>query len=129
MSVSTFTTDLRADLAAADLGLVVGTNLFRSQMPPDAEGVLITPYGGRESDNIHRSAFPRVQILCRYATYAAAEAMAYSIYSRLNERENYTMGTTVVTRSDALQPPFSLGQDDRQRARVACNYEFIIRST
>lgn len=128
MSAATFTTDLKDKLVAAGVG-TFGTDLFIGQMPPGVEGTLLTPYGGRGSDNIHGSAFPRVQVLHRYASYAAAETKAYAVYGLINEQEAYAMGGTFVVRSDALQTPFSLGQDDRQKWRLACNYEFTIRST
>lgn len=131
MSLATFTSDLKDYLVAQGIG-TFSTDLFVGAAPPDARDcVVVMPYGGRESDNIHGSAFPRVQITARAATFQAAETKAFAVYAALNEREAFDLkaGGTHVTWCQALQPPFPMGQDANQKFRHTANYEFTIRAT
>jgi hypothetical protein len=128
-------TDLGADLrtwlaAQSALGLTAGGTVFRGQFPQDVlEGVLVIETGGERSDRPTGSVMLTAQVTCRYRSLTAAMAMARAIYALLNEPSApRTMGSTRIIYSKAIQPPFSLGQDERQAWRVICNYEFLAQT-
>ena len=123
--------DLRTWLAAQSaLGLTAGVTVFRGQFPQHViEGVLVIDTGGERSDRVTGSVLLTAQVTCRYRSLTAAMAMARAIYDLLNEpAAPRTMGSSKVLYSKAIQPPFSLGQDERQAWRVVCNYEFLAQT-
>lgn len=126
MSLTDFGADLRTWLAAQGLGLTAGTNLFRGQFPQDvAEGVLLVETGGDRTDRPTGSMVRTVQVTARYRDLGAAIAAANSIFNLLNEPSSVrSMGSSRVTYSKAIQPPFTLGLDERQAWRVVFNVEF-----
>jgi hypothetical protein len=129
MSLPDFGADLRAWLATSGgLGLVAGTSIFRGQYPQDVvEGVLVIETGGERSDRPTGSVMLTVQITCRYRDMATAMAKSRAIYSLINEPSApRTMGSSKIMYSKAIQPPFSLGQDERQAWRVTFNAEFLL---
>lgn len=137
MSLATFIDDLAADMQARGLG-TVGTNLFIGQIPeknadgtPLLNALLLIPYGGAPSDNIHAAAHPRVQVTARNTSYAAASTKIHAVYAAYNEREGFDVGTSTTTHvvdCMAQQTPFSLGQDERQAWRLVCNFQFTIQA-
>ncbi len=129
-----FRTNLAHYLGAAGLGLTVGTNLFRGQIPatiaPTTLVVLLALTGGRQSLQ-YLATRPTVQITVRSSDLDAAEAKAWAIHDLLNDpAAPILMGSSNKSRvatCKALQPPFVLpGLDERQAWRVVCNYEFTL---
>lgn len=123
--------DLRAWLAAQSaLGLTAGGTVFRGQFPQHViEGVLVVETGGGRSDRVTGSVLLTAQVTCRYRSLTTALAKARAIYELLNEPSApRTMGSTRIIYSKAIQPPFSLGQDERQAWRVVCNYELLAQT-
>ena len=124
--------DLRTWLAAQSaLGLTAGGTVFRGQFPQHViEGVLVIDTGGERSDRVTGSVMLTAQVTCRYRSLTTALAKARAIYDLLNEpAAPRTMGTaSKILYSKAIQPPFSLGQDERQAWRVICNYEFLAQT-
>ena len=123
--------DLRTWLAAQSaLGLTAGGTVFRGQFPQHViEGVLVIETGGERSDRVTGSVLLTAQVTCRYRSLTTALAKARAIYELLNEpAAPRTMGSSKVLYSKAIQPPFSLGQDERQAWRVICNYEFLAQT-
>lgn len=120
--------DLRTWLAAQGLGLTAGTNLFRGQFPQSViEGVLLIETGGERTDRPTGSVIVTVQVTCRYRDLDTALAKARAIYALLDGPSvQRTMGSSKVIYSRAIQPPFSLGQDERQAWRVVFNAEFLL---
>lgn len=108
--------------------LVAGTNLFLAQYPQQViEGVVVIESGGERSARSHRYVVRTVQITSRYRDYAAATAMARALYDLLDmPATTRTMGGAQVIYSKAMQPPFSLGQDERQAWRVVFNVELHV---
>ena len=94
------------------------------------EGVLVIETGGERSDRVTGSVLLTAQVTCRYRSLTTALAKARAIYDLLNEpAAPRTMGTaSKILYSKAIQPPFSLGQDERQAWRVVCNYEFLAQT-
>lgn len=128
MSLTDFGADLRSYLAAQAVG-TAGTTLFRGQFPKDVtNAVLLVETGGDRANRPAGSVVRTVQITCRNTDLATALAKAKSVFDLLNEpAAPRTMGSgSKVTYSKAIQPPFVLGQDERQAWRVLCNYEFIL---
>lgn len=122
MPSATWLDDLTAYLAAQGVG-TVGTNLFKGQFPSDTlEGVLITPTGGLASLPYIDTERPRIQVLCRYKSFSTGWTKAYSIYSLLNHTQ-FSQGSSRIPHIRAVQPPFSLGQTDRQLWRIVNNYQ------
>lgn len=127
MAITDFGADLRSWIASQPaLGLVSGTSLFRGQFPQDViEGVLLIQTGGDPSDRPTGSLVVTVQITCRYRDLDAALTKARALYDLVNEPPSQRkMGSSKVIYSKAIQPPFTLGQDERQAWRVLFNAEF-----
>lgn len=127
MTLTDFTSDLRTFLAAQSVG-TAGTDLFRGMIPANViNAVLLVDTGGDRSDSTHGSVIRTVQVTCRHVVLATAIAKANAVYGLLNEPSApRTMGASRVTYSKAIQPPFTLGQDERQAWRVVANYEFLL---
>lgn len=135
MSLATFRSDLTHYLAAAGLGLTVGTNLFRGQIPatipPTTLVVLVQMTGGQESERF-LSQRVHVQILVRSTDMDAAEAKAFAIHALLdNLAVPVAMGPTPgaktrVADCKAIAPPHHLPPDERQAWWWSCNYRFTL---
>lgn len=123
---ATFSNDVAAWLALQGEG-VLGTSLFIGQLPPaPLDAVLLVETGGRGSDTAHRVRHLSLQVTARDADYAAARARAWAIHNLLDGPPTpRSMGSSKVLYSKAIQPPFSLGQDERQAWRFVCNFEFL----
>lgn len=115
----------------SELALTAGADLFRGQFPQDVvEGVLVVETGGSASDPVVRSVPVTVQVTCRYRSLSAALAKARLIHSIFDRPSAPVVlgGSMRSLYSRAIQPPFSLGQDERQAWRVVCNYEFLVQT-
>lgn len=133
MALPDFGADLVHYLDAQISGLTAGTNLFRGQFPQTVvNGVLVVETGGERSDRPLGYVTITAQITSRSQDYVAALTRARALYDLLNEPASpRTMGATgasKVTYSKAIQPPFSLGQDERQAWRIVFNAEFQVRN-
>ena len=107
---------------------VVGQDIFRHRLPdsPDT-AILLTPYAGSIGPRVHdatRSAYrvERFQLLSRSGTRAAANARAEAAYAVL-WLNNMPLGAGIVVKSEPLQPPFYMPEDERNRAQVVFNIE------
>lgn len=125
MALPDFGGDLLAFIDSQFGSLTSGVNLFRAQMPQTViEGVLLTETGGERSSHPLRQVVLTVQLTARYRDYTTAVNMARSLYDLLDmPSATRAMGSSKVVYSKAMQPPFSLGQDERQAWRVVFNVE------
>lgn len=115
--------DLATYLAAQGIG-TVGTTIFKGQFPTDIlEGVLIVPTGGFTTLKTITTERPTIQVTCRYKSFATAWAKSYAIYALLNQPLTFASGANKFFYSRAIQPPFSLGQADRQLCHIVNNYQ------
>lgn len=121
-----------------DSGLAtIGTNLFKSFMP-DSPATAITVYetGGTLPQQTLGSTncaweMPRVQIVCRSTDYQIARNKAEDIFGTMNGVVNQILKPSTgaagcrYIRIEAVQSPFSLGQDANARLQVVCNYQVM----
>jgi len=124
---ATFADDLATWLSAQGQGTLAST-LFIGQLPPSSplDAVLLVETGGRGSDTAHRTRTRSIQVTARGTSYAAARARAWAIHGLLDApAAPRLMGSSRILYSKAIQPPFSLGQDERQAWRFVCNFEFL----
>lgn len=128
MNLPDFGSDLRAFVAANVPGLVSGQNLFRGSYPQDrVDGVLLVESGGQRSNRPHGYVALNLQVTARAQNYSTANSWSRALYNLLNEpASTRTMGASKVIYSKALQPPFLIGQDERQAFRIVFNVEFHV---
>lgn len=124
----TFADDVVNWLATQGVGTVAGT-LFQGQMPPDPlDAILVVETGGRTFDRVRRMQPLTLQVISRGTSYASARSAAWQVHTLLDSPpDSRLMGATKVIYSKAIQPPFSLGQDERQAWKFSCNYEFLVQ--
>lgn len=120
-------TELGARLQAAGVG-VPGASLFYGQLPdsPDTALALI-PYAGALGSLVGERGKPidaleRVQVVSRAASYPVAQQQAQAAYNALFARLE-AQGATTYLYLNALQPPFFLRRDERNRVLFAFNLE------
>lgn len=107
----------------------VGTDLFKGLLPtaPDV-CMAIHEYGGTEPDMVfHRATIavehPRVQVVVRGAPhdYATPRAMAELAYRAMAEASAQVVSGTRYLQMRPLQPPFSMGRDEKSRLLIGFN--------
>lgn len=107
-----------------------GTDLFAGWMPesPDA-CIAVYEYAGREPERTFTATptvrRPRVQAVIRAAkeAYAAAESKARSVWSALESVVGVTINGKLYHSVMALQDPFFLRRDEKERIYFVCNFE------
>ena len=120
--------DLGVRIATAISG-TVGTNIFKSTMPPSPDAaVALYETGGLAPENRFGTKGiewerPAVQIIVRGAPndYATARATIQTIYESIAEIETEELSGTKNFLSDPQQNPFALNVDEQQRPSVAFN--------
>ena len=120
-------------VASASTGFTLGTNVMRSRLEPTPdEQIAIIETGGIASENTMSSTVgapvverPRFQVICRAAkdNYQTARTNAETAWKALHNFTGPHAGSTGTTYywMEALQPPFSLGNDENDRPLVAFN--------
>jgi hypothetical protein len=113
-----------------DTALVVGTNLLLGRMPEDPSTcVALFETGGRTpvdafgASTLPAYARPRFQALVRAVSYPAAEALATDVWRWVQKIDNDTLTGVLWLRASAVQSPFALQRDDRDRMVFSCNYQ------
>lgn len=115
----------------------LGTDLFLGFLPesPNA-AVALYETGGSAPVRAMRSSpgqpvarQPRVQVVARSTSYAAARSKAGDVYALLEGLGGVTLGATRYLWGGAVQEPFPLGRDGQQRVMVACNYDIVTSTT
>lgn len=109
----------------------VGTNLFKGLMPesPDA-AVAVFEYSGLEVQRVQEVAGvayeqPRIQVMSRAATYAAARQKAEAVYAALATVKNQELSGIRYLRIQPLQPPFLIGRDANSRPLIVFNCQIL----
>lgn len=119
--------------ATTSLGLTGGTNLFAVPFPEASQdqAVCLIEYPGEKPEHAAGPSGtaplyerPRFQIICRdvEANAATCRALAESIYAVLDGVADTTMSGTRYLLVEALQSPFYLSPDGRNRHRYITNY-------
>lgn len=106
----------------------VNTDLFFAGLPdlPDS-ATAIWEYGGEQPLHVKDRAgpvreFPRFQIIVRAKSYTVAREKAERIYRLLDGFKGELDGVGYAS-VRALQSPFFLGRDDKNRTQIVCNYQ------
>ena len=140
-----FTDHLADYLAAAGLG-TVASSIWLGEMPPEAEGLLLVDTGGGPGDRLAPYLRLTVQVTARYAVATTAKARAWAVHDLVGlvdhparigngpvwgldqwQNGNWVQGPrTTILQGRALQPPFSLGRDERQKWRWVVNLQFLV---
>lgn len=126
-------------LAGQSLGLTVGTNLFKANLPdsPDA-AVAIYEWGGQSNEKTFASLpgqaileRPSFQVVVRSArenitvgAYSTARALAESIYRKLDGYQG-TLSNTVYKLISCESNPYYLKTDENARHHIAADYDAI----
>lgn len=112
----------------------VGTSIFIGKLPDDADVqndiVAIFDTGGFPPDAHVPLKERTVQIIVRDTLYVDANTTATSVRDLLHNRfwqDIVSGGTIFQLRSSALQEPTNIGQDDKNRYEISCNYLFLTR--
>lgn len=106
----------------------VGVDIFRHRLPENPDkAMVLTPYGGSLGPRVHDEAstafrIDRFQARFRGHNRAAATSFANAAYDVL-WLNNAILGTRIVVKSEPLQPPFDMPEDERNRAIVIFNLE------
>lgn len=112
-------------LAANGIG-TVGTDLFLAQFPQHVlDGVAVVATGGTEATPVRGDYRLRFQVTSRHSNYATASAKAWDAYELLDSPDTpiNLSGAVWVLGAKPIQPPLSLGLDDRERWRIVFNVE------
>jgi len=115
------------------LSLTGGTNLFAVPFPEASQdqAVCLIEYPGEAPEHAAGASIaaplyerPRFQIICRdvEANAATCRALAESIYVQLDGLADTTLSGTRYLLVRALQSPFYLSMDGRNRHRYVTNY-------
>lgn len=124
-----FTDHLADHLAANGLG-VVGQSIFQGELPAETEGLQIVDTGGGRGDRVFRFRRVTVQVTARFASPALAKARIWQVYNLVgtidHPRQIGNITKTAILEGQAIQAPFSLGKDERQRWRYVVNIEFLL---
>lgn len=125
-------TDVGAYLVSTvtDVTLVAGTNLFYGRLPDDPDiCVALFETGGSPptstlgADAVPLIESPRVQVMCRAPAYADASTLSVDVWKQLQLVANDSLSSTLYQRVNAVQSPFALERDSRDRLVMACNYQ------
>lgn len=110
-----------------------GTDLFYGLMPTEPEVCCaLVEYGGEppmrnQSEGAagvgaQTGERPRIQLLCRAATYETGRSTIQAIWQALDGVVNQTINGTFYVRVAAQQSPFLLERDDNGRCVFAANF-------
>jgi len=113
-----------------NMGLVLGTNLFLSDLPdqPDSCVALLEAPGPPPQDFFGSATLPgyempHVQVLSRDPGYANAKANATLAWDWFTKLNNTTLGAVSYLRAHPLQSPFNGGRDPALRSIIVFNVE------
>lgn len=107
---------------------VVNTTLFFSGLPDSPDlAASFWEYGGEAPAHVKDQAgavyeIPRFQVITRAKNYSQARAWAERIYRLLDGFSGGIEGVHYAS-IRALQSPFFLDRDEKNRPRIVCNYQ------
>lgn len=131
-TTNTFVEELVDDIVTAGLATGKGTDIFFDQMP-ETDLSPTTTIALKDTGGIPAMGTPTpsmtVQCLVRSLSYETARQAAAAIYNRYHDATEIALTNFVIVACKAIQLPTSIGEDDRGRHEVSCNFEFTVYST
>lgn len=126
MSNRAFTNNLATWIVGQGLGLGAGSSLYVGRIRGEpTNAVLLKPTGGTDTSPALKDGFISLQVLTLSKSYDWAHNKAWDIYDLMNDRPPpWRAGASKILLSKAVQPPFFIGEDDRQRCRFSHNFRF-----
>lgn len=115
-------------------GLTQGTNLFLAKMP-DSPDVCVTIYeyeGLEPIGNFGNTAYaidrPRIQIVVRASRddYPTARDKAKAVRDLVGNLTDVTISNTRILRVASIGATIPLGLDDKDRPRIATNFQVFV---
>lgn len=125
----TLAEDIGAALIGAGFASAVGTDLFFYRFPDSPHAaIMVAPYGGSpglkmlgDTEDIE---YPRIQVIVRNTSAAAAEIKAEAIRSFLNNKSDLTGYIFIkALQSHSFLVPFD--PVEKGRSYFVCNYEVM----
>lgn len=121
--------DLAVLLQAEGIG-TVATDLFKGRMPDAPDTCLAIRALPGQAPLFTHDGFtyqrPRVQVLARGATYAAAEAKAADAFRVLSRITNGGLAGRPILRVEPVQSPFELDHDENDRVLYVFNADVLL---
>ena len=119
-----------ADDAAAALGLTVNTDCFYGHFPDTDENpcVCFIQTGGPPEREDRAWSDYTVQVMVK-GSYTLARDLAEDIYNRWHGSSNWSLANWYVHYATALQPPFALGRQEKNREAFSFNLLVSVRET
>lgn len=115
--------ELNALLRTLVTGITIVGNDFVAANPDDCAYARIN--GGARPNEWSSVSYPSVQVVIRAKKALDAETKANAFFTALQNRREFTVGTTRVIRSEAEQSaPFYLGTDESSRTLYSVNFTF-----
>jgi hypothetical protein len=131
-TTNTFVEELVDDIVTAGIATAKGTDIFFDQ-EPETDLSPVTTITIKDTGGVPAMGLPiptlMVQCLVRSTSYETARQTAAEIYNRYHDAPEISLTNFLIVASKAIQLPGSIGEDDRGRHEVSCNYEFIVYST
>jgi len=121
--------ELAAHLAAAQ-GYTVGTNLFADEMPDgNVMGILLRETGGPAAALPPAWTEKTIQVLVRSPRLNHDDGwnIAGAIFEEYRAASNFDLTTWHVNWSQALQPPYCLGRNEKGMWEWSFNFIFNLR--
>jgi hypothetical protein len=123
-----------ADWIEANSAFVVGTTLQvaqRAQDAPDRCAVIVENAGGETNFYTHDLMWMQIQVVTRGEKGNSFNARddAYVLFNLLHGAAGIEFGTSpdiFCATVTAVNPPQSIGEDDRRRPEFSTNYRFAI---
>lgn len=112
----------------AQTTLTQGTDLFKGDMPdaPDACAALFeTPGASTPASLADTVELRSVQVRSRALKYPDAQTRCEEVYRLLHGVAETTLSGARFVLIEAKQPPFSLGEDGKQRHLFAVNFRVL----
>ena len=121
--------DLADYLSTQGIG-TVGTDIFKAMSPDTPDDVVVLyESGGFPAEHTMTTGpgqavleRPTVQIVCRSARYDSAREVAHQVDQILNGARDTIINGITYRWIEAMQPPFHISRDARDRQEVGCNY-------
>lgn len=114
-------------------GWTGGTNLFAGVLPPSpADATAVYETGGVSPEhtmgNVAGVAVverPRIQVVCRSASYETARANAQKAFLLLDKLPTRTINGVQYHYGQAVQSPYLMGRDEEGRPLIAFNVDVL----
>jgi len=122
-----------ADRIASTTTMTVGVTLGKAVMRDDEPDTVAVLYetGGAASEYAYSTSTgsaqvvyesPNIQCLSRSTDYQTARNAAETVYTALDGLAGVTLNGVKYLSIGAVQPPFSIGRDEKERYLVSVNF-------